>query len=616
MKKQKICFGDRWASMALEERRDYKTKMLLMQRRIGRYSKIFQHTYKFVSFLFEYLSPLFTLGKFSRAGTLSQIDFLHLLEALQKSRSHWVRMTTIFVLHPYFDVLIEEDVKPRKPHPLQDYLKNHEVDSNHYDFDLVIIGSGAGGSPLAYELSNKNLRVAILEKGYLAIPEEATQVVEKHFVQQGLLGAIRHSITMVIAGSCVGGTTAVNSGTCPQPLQECLQEWDEIAGTQFAQGELQPYLNRITEYLHVAPSKRELLSVSSTLFESGMQAIGRPETYILPRNAPGCEGVGRCFVVCPTQAKQSTDISFLPQAIRNGATLFEGMEVKTIKETNTGVRLEAIYHKNPNNLEGPKRKIIFTAKHVVIAAGAIFTPKLIRKNRLGKCWKKAGKNLKIHPAAKVYAYFPNISNVEAGVLQAVGYKAPELPRAGFEGVHMPHPLLPHTLGIIGPQSFWWLRHHDHLASFGVFVRDRGQGQVKHRGNLIDLDYTLDPQDALDLGESFKIMAKAFFAAGAQKILMPLLYPQEIASPEALDNLSAADFKPQNMIISGFHPQGTAGISRVVHNDLTIIGCHNISVCDASVFPDSPGVNPMITIMALSLRLADYLLSKLGNNDRN
>lgn len=611
--KKKMSFGERWIALALEDSLDYKTRVFLMQRRIGRYPFFFKHTYRIVSFLFEYLSPVFFLGKFYRSGALSSIDFLHLLESLQKSRSHWVRMITIFVLHPYFDVLFSEDIKPRKQHPLQDYLNNHRVSDACYDFDLVIIGSGAGGAPLAHELSQKNLRIAILEKGHLALPEEATQVVEKHYLQQGLLGAIRQSITMVIAGSCIGGTTAVNSGTCPQPLQECLQEWDQLAGTHFADGELQSYLDRITEYLQVAPSKRNLLSVSSTLFESGMHALGRHETYILPRNAPGCEGTGRCFVVCPTQAKQSTDISFLPQAIKNGVTLFEGMDVTLLKETKNGVRLEAYYKKN---ISDPKRKILFTAKHAVISAGAIFTPKLIRKNRLGKFWRRAGKNLKIHPAAKVYAYFPTISNNEVGVLQAVGYKAPELPRAGFEGVHMPHLLLPHTLGIIGPQAFWWLRHHDHLASFGVFVRDRGWGRVVHLGELIDLRYSLHAQDAVDLGECFKIIAQAFFAAGAQKILMPFLYPQEISSAEALEKLSAVDFTPQNMIISGFHPQGTAAIGRVVDSDLNLIGCHHISVCDASVFPDSPGVNPMITIMAFSLRLADYLAGKLGNNDKN
>ena len=599
----KIRFGERWASMAIDERLEYKTKMLQMKRRVERYPVFIKRAYTLAAFLFEYLAPYFMIGKISSAGSLLRIDFLLFLEALQKSRSHWVRMITMFVLHPYFDVMVSENILPRKKHPLQDYINTHRALQNTYEYDIVVIGSGAGGAPLAHELAQKGLKIAVLEKGFLAVPEDATQVVEKHYMQQGLLGALHHSITMVIAGSCVGGTTAVNSGTCPQPLQECLADWDQALGTHFSTGELQPYLDRIVQFLHVAPSKPEVLSISSTLFESGMRAIGRPETYILPRNAPGCEGAGRCFVICPTQAKQSTDIAFLPQAIEHGADLFAGMQATKITETKSGVTIEALHATAPTS---PKRKIIFKAKHLVIAGGALLTPQLIRKNRLGKFWKRAGHGLKIHPAAKVYAYFPNISDAEHGVPQGVGYKTDELPRAGFEGVHMPRGLLPHTLGMVGPQTFWWLQNHDHLASFGVFVRDRASGSVKSHGENVSLKYVLDRQDASDLGKAFKIIASAFFAAGAQKVLMPLIYPQEIASFEDLQALTEKDFTPKNLIISGFHPQGTAAMGRVVDSDLNLIGCQHISICDASIFPDSPGVNPMITIMAFSLRLADYL----------
>ncbi|QQR79942.1 MAG: GMC family oxidoreductase [Deltaproteobacteria bacterium] len=600
---KKIRFADRWVSLALEDRLHFKTKSMLMEKRRDRYPKLLYRLQKVTSFFFEYLAPLFMIKKMTRAGALSQIDFLLLLEALQKSRSYWIRMITILVLHPYFEVLFEEKIPLRKKHPLQDYVDQNKIYQDSYEYDFVIIGSGAGGAPLAYDLSLKGYRVAILEKGHLAFPEESTQVVEKHYIQQGILGALDHSLALVMAGSCVGGTTAINSGTCPDPLTSCLAEWDALLQTHFAQGELEPWLSRIKQHLHVAPSNREVLSISSILIEKGMEKINRPETYNLPRNAPGCEGSGRCFVVCPTQAKQSTDVSFIPQAIKNGASLFAGVEAKRIREKSDHVLIDALDSKN-------SKKIKLKAKHLIISGGALLTPQLIHKNRLGTRWRQAGRGLKIHPASKVYGYFPEISQVEKGVPQGTGYKTDELPRIGFEGVHMTQGLLPHTIGMIGTQTFWWLKNHDHLASFGLFVRDRQAGSVKNVGDKIYLSYKMDAQDAIDLGRGLKIIAQAFFAAGAQKVLMPLIHPlQEISSPEMLDKLTDQDFKRQHLIVSGFHPQGTAAMGRVVDSDLTIIGCNKISVCDASVFPDSPGVNPMITIMALSLRLSDYLAKK-------
>ncbi len=602
---KKIRFAERWVSLALEDRLQLETKFMLMEKRRERYPPFLKRLHRAASFLFEYLAPLFLIGKATRAGKLSQTDFFLFLEALQKSPTYWVRIVTIFVLQPYLDILYSENAPVRKKHPLQDYVDAHQEHENAYEYDFVVIGSGAGGAPLAWDLSCKGHRVAILEQGQLALPEESTQVVEKHYVQQGALGALDHSLVLVMAGACIGGTTAVNSGTCPDPLVSCLAQWDASLGTHFAEGELEPWLQRIKDYLGVRPSKPETLSISSTLIEKGMKNIGRGETYILPRNAPECEGSGRCFVVCPTQAKQSADIAFIPQALQNGADLFAGIEARRIREKKDYVVITAV--------DRTGGKIDFKAKHLVLSGGALFTPKLIRRNRLGKFWRKAGHHLKIHPASKVYAYFPKISGIEKGVLQGIGYKTDELPRIGFEGVHMPHGLLPHTLGIVGTQAFWWLQNHDHLASFGLYAQDRGMGRVEHVGNKVYLTYTLDPQDAIDLGRGLKIIAQAFFAAGAQKVLMPLIHSlQEISSPEMLEKLTDQDFQPRRMIISGFHPQGTAGMGRVVDKDLNLIGCRRISVCDASVFPDSPGVNPMITIMALSLRLSNHLSDNLSS----
>jgi choline dehydrogenase-like flavoprotein len=62
------------------------------------------------------------------------------------------------------------------------------------------------------------------------------------------------------------------------------------------------------------------------------------------------------------------------------------------------------------------------------------------------------------------------------------------------------------------------------------------------------------------------------------------------------------------VYRGAHPGGTAAIGKIVNSNLET-EISNLFVCDASVLPVSPGKPPILTILALSKRLADYLKNK-------
>jgi choline dehydrogenase-like flavoprotein len=138
-----------------------------------------------------------------------------------------------------------------------------------------------------------------------------------------------------------------------------------------------------------------------------------------------------------------------------------------------------------------------------------------------------------------------------------------------------------------------------FASFGLMVRDRGAGRVREVAGRLAMSYALDDGDARDVDAGIRLLADVFFAAGADRVLLP-------TGEELTRGRGGAGGRP---LLCGFHPQGTAGMGRVVDTDLRLT--RRISVCDASVLPDSPGVNPQITIMALSLRLADRLAAEVA-----
>ena len=279
-----------------------------------------------------------------------------------------------------------------------------------------------------------------------------------------------------------------------------------------------------------------------------------------------------------------------------------GCRASAIHETRTGVEIR---------VEGPAGTFVLAARELVLAGGAAGTPALIRRNRLGDRWRQAGNHLKIHPASKVFAHFPDAIGVDRGIPQGLGYHATDHPRLNFEGISTPRAVVARIMPLVGRRQRWWLDEYDHVASYGVSLQERAVGWIRHVAGFPVVGYRLEPEDASDLGAGLLLIAESFFAAGADRVLLPAWdVPSEIASREELASIRPEAFGPDGLLVGGFHPQGTAGIGRLVDGDLKLLGTRHIHVCDASVFPESPRVNPQWTIMALSLRLADRLAEEL------
>ena len=468
--------------------------------------------------------------------------------------------------------------------------------------DAIIIGSGAGGAPVAWELCKNGWDVVMLEQGQILRPASPPAILEKYYTAQGFTISVNGGNTIVLAGSAVGGTTAINSGTCLRPLKECLAEWDEQTRMGFSDGLLDPFFPKVEKQLGVCVPDRSLLSRSATKFNEGMQKLRGEQTFILPRNAPGCTAKGLCCVCCPTKAKQSTDLSYLPEAVENGLQLLIGTKAIAIKENTDHVHVRT----DKNGVQQDLR-----ARNLIISAGALNTPGILKKNRIGTSYGKAGDHLRIHPANKVFAHFPGLKHGPGGIPQGTGYRPKELPRITLEGIHTPQSMTGPIIAAAGHRFNWWMKHHDDMASFGLMVRDRGHGKVRQYGNFPTLRYRIHKDDAKDVVEGLKLIARTFFAAGAERVLLPFVGPNEIEFEHAdqLNSIDAAKIKGTDIILSGFHPQGTAGIGRVVDGDLKVFGSQRTYVCDASVLPNSPGVNPQVAIMAFAHRLAEKLMKQ-------
>ncbi len=574
--------------------------------RIQRYPRPVVWLQWFAAVFAEYLLPLLLLRQWRRASSLDDVSF-DLLE--QRTHGHpalGLRGMFLLLRLPLWEQLYAESRPARRAqHPLAKAILSRPIAPRNTHYDVAVIGSGAGGAPLAWELSRQGYRVAVIERGGLVKAQTAPGALERYYTQQALLAGVgpHGAMVAVMQGENLGGTTPINSGTSLTPRVEFLRSWDWKTGLPFSQGLLESSLERVQQLLGVDVPDEGLLGPSGALFANGLAALGCEGAYVLPRNTPTCVGLGRCPFGCPGYHKRSTDVAFLPAAVEAGCELYVATNVRRIREVADGVRLDIV---GKNGLEQIHTNLC------VLAAGALGTPRLIRANRLGARWRRAGDNLKLHPASKVLAMMPDPVHGERGVAQGMGYIDPHLERIVFEGIFTPRATVAPVLSRAGRSADFWLNNYDRVASFGMMVLDRSSGSIRWCGGVPIIRYGLHPDDANELVRGMQLMGEAYLAAGAERILLPLLgVDNEFSDVAGLNKIRPEDIHPWQILSSGFHPQGTAAMGRVTTQEQQLQGSEHIYVSDASLLPDTPGVNPQLTIMALSLRLAGILDQRLS-----
>ncbi len=200
--------------------------------------------------------------------------------------------------------------------------------------DACVIGTGAGGAPVAKELAEGGMRVVMLEEGerfttddFTARPREMTARLYRDAGQVATTGNVPIVLPL---GSGVGGTTLVNSGTCFRTPAPVLEMWRERFGLEeLSTAELDPYFRRVERELNVVQVPPEIAGRNAEVVKRGADALGWSGDYVW-RNVRGCVGSGVCNFGCPTSAKQHVGITYVPRAWDAGATTFTGTRARRI----------------------------------------------------------------------------------------------------------------------------------------------------------------------------------------------------------------------------------------------------------------------------------------------
>lgn len=497
--------------------------------------------------------------------------------------------------------------------------------ASRWDTDVVVVGSGAGGGVAAAVLAQAGLDVVVLEKGkHLGEGDFTHHEGQAHrdLYLDGTLGSTDDLGIALLAGSCVGGGTTVNYCTSFATPPEVREEWDRVAGFHdvFTGDDFEIATKTVMDRIHVtvaesAPSRRD------RIMQAGLEAIGL-RAEVIPRNVEDCpqdEECGSCLMGCRRRAKNGAASTWLVDAAGAGARIVAGARVdRVLVEGGRAVGVQGWLAGNP---------LTVRARTVVLACGTLHTPGVLQRSGIGG--KAVGTGLYLHPVTAVWGRFSEPVRPWEGVAQArYADSSADLDGAGygyrFETAPI-HPALPGALlPWDGAQAFRRrLAELPYLTPVGILLRDRDSGSARVRGDGRPYwRYRLSPRDQTHVRAGVHRAAEVLAAAGAEEVFAsttrPLSWNGDSGEPlpAFLERVDAAGYGPNRTTYVSFHQMGTAAMGAdprrsVVGADNQVHGVPGLYVMDASCFPTSSGVNPMVTIEAIAHRGASILAARLA-----
>lgn len=485
--------------------------------------------------------------------------------------------------------------------------------------DVVIIGSGAAGAVTAYELSRSGAEVVVLEAGPHIpssefrehAPTALETLYEDHGNQVNTTGDLA-----ILQGKCVGGSTVVNAAVCFRAPDQVLRDWAETHGLSNLSSEtLRPYFERVERNLSINPNEPYEVNYNGRLLIEGAKKIGVPAGPT-PRNVKSCTLSGHCISGCKTDRKQSMLVTYLPWASQLGATILSGTRAETFEVQNrriTAVQAVAVDER------GQKKPVRVEAGLVVVAAGAVQTPLLFQRNRIGNSSGQVGLNFACHPSLAVfgehdddvYAWVGATISAHAGDIENP-LKGGYLLEAGMVG-----PVVTSTWvdGGIGDDFVDFMQRSKKFQAAVTLIHDHNVGRVFLDGDRKQIEYDIDDRDFESVREALRGAARMYFAAGARRVYLPTTRRTTIDRESDLDSVIDSLHNGKHMYrLTSYHPQGTMRMGAdpaksVVSPDGRCHDLDNVYVPDASLFPSSLLVNPQLTVYGMASYISDRILAR-------
>ena len=566
------------------------------------------------------LKALFFIFSFKvRTLLIRDQNIANLINKLQSSNVETLRklgfsITALFGLSTARSLSGEGSVYKYLDYPV---YKNSKIkkreNSIPKNLEVAVIGSGAGGG-IAANLLNQKYEVGIFDKGHFPNGETNNETFGYHnFYETNAIQQTRGYKVQLLAGMGIGGGTSINWTTSLRTPDNILSEWDALTqqNNYFNSDSFNKSLDYICQNLNVDETNNKIPQKEIKLAQ-GLE-LNKTSYKIIPRNTKNndCLESGFSTFGHSDDTINSSYKSWFSKDKFNEDNIYSNTQVKSLAISN-GKATHV-------NVEHNGQSYSVAVEKVILASGSLNTPKILLNS--GYKNKHLGQHLKLHPVSGVAGKFSDLQNPWAGSMQGI-YSDDNLFRKDnygylLEGLPM-HPSLFFPFFPNNQDNFAdFISSYNYWSGSIVLTSDTSSGSIINKNPQHLWKYNLNNFDHGNLLHGIENLVKANFLAGAEEIMVatsPTMHWKRESNEDIesfIGKLRKVRNEPFRILLGSAHQMGTARIhpnpsEGVVDLNGKVHGLKNVYITDSSTFPRCSGVNPMITIQAMSHFLASKI----------
>jgi len=566
------------------------------------------------------LKALFFIFSFKvRTLLIRDQNIANLINKLQSSNVETLRklgfsITALFGLSTARSLSGEGSVYKYLDYPV---YKNSKIkkreNSIPKNLEVAVIGSGAGGG-IAANLLNQKYEVGIFDKGHFPNGETNNETFGYHnFYETNAIQQTRGYKVQLLAGMGIGGGTSINWTTSLRTPDNILSEWDALTqqNNYFNSDSFNKSLDYICQNLNVDETNNKIPQKEIKLAQ-GLE-LNKTSYKIIPRNTKNndCLESGFSTFGHSDDTINSSYKSWFSKDKFNEDNIYSNTQVKSLAISN-GKATHV-------NVEHNGQSYSVAVEKVILASGSLNTPKILLNS--GYKNKHLGQHLKLHPVSGVAGKFSELQNPWAGSMQGI-YSDDNLFRKDnygylLEGLPM-HPSLFFPFFPNNQDNFAdFISSYNYWSGSIVLTSDTSSGSIINKNPQHLWKYNLNNFDHGNLLHGVENLVKANFLAGAEEIMVatsPTMHWKRESNEDIesfIGKVRKVRNEPFRILLGSAHQMGTARIhpnpsEGVVDLNGKVHGLENVYITDSSTFPRCSGVNPMITIQAMSHFLASKI----------